>query len=131
MKLLRASSSIALALLLMASSYAAASALQHQADRERELRIAVIAGNNLNSFGGDIGFTLNAQNRMIRPFGSHHVVIVDPVIIDSFGMRGGNPARDGFIGNPARDGFMNNPARNGFSNNPARGGFMTTMPIRR
>lgn len=131
MKLLRASSSIALALLLMASSYVAASALQHQIERERELRIAVISGNGLNTLGGDVGFSLNAQNRRIRPFGTHHVVIVDPVIIDSFGMRSGNPARDGFIGNPARDGFMNNPARNGFMNNPARGGFMTNAPIRR
>ncbi|NDO82916.1 hypothetical protein CJP72_19720 [Citrobacter sp. NCU1] len=130
MKLLRASSSIALALLLMASSYVAASALQHQVERERELRIAVITGNGLSPLGGGVGFSLNAQNRRIRPFGTQHV-IVDPIIIDSFGMHSGNPARDGFIGNPARDGFMNNPARNGFMNNPARGGFMTNAPIRR
>ncbi|MFV9376850.1 hypothetical protein ABQ485_19715 [Citrobacter portucalensis] len=121
MKRLWASLSIAFVLLLINSPYAAASALQHQGDREHELRIAVIAGNGLNSFGGDIGFTLNAQNRKIHPFGPQFI-IVDPIIIDNVGMRGENPARDGFIGNPARNGFMNNPAR---------GGFMTNTPIRR
>ena len=116
MKLSWAPSSIALALLLMTSCYTAASALQMQAERERDLNASLAAGNGVIIV--EFGFAVGANNRIFRT----QRIILDPVILNGF--------QDPNY-NPARDGFRHNPARNGFNDNPARGQFMMNAPIRR
>lgn len=113
MKLLQVLSCAALAALLLASAEATASRLQNQAIQEQELSAALLAGNGVIVIGAadDVDLILRTRTTFPRTFFIQDG-IGDPVIVNSFHNRSGNPARDGFRNNPARGGFMlNAPVR--------------------
>lgn len=109
MELPRVLSCTSIVCLLLASTFATASTLQVQAERERELSATIVlaSGGIMPDDTDELAFAVREHNRIHSPFSVQNR-FDDPVMFNGVQSHRNNPARDGFINNPARGGILIN-----------------------